>query len=495
MGRGCLIRRILAAPAVALTILLGAAGAAAGATPIPEGPGASSLPTFFGAPAPVRPVSSPAPPRHPFMAPNGRSNLHEDAYQTDVHQGAGPLGRSMARSSNFLAGDCASITFDRRGRIVTVCVGLAGPRLYLLDPQTLDVLASFALPPRQPGTSNPFTDFAGGGYFYLDAQTARSSPPPTASSGWWARRRRPASRWSATYDLSTALGPTDKIISALPDWRGRLWFASVAGVVGAVDPATGVVRTRALGEGIGNSFAVDSDGSVFVVSNSALYRFEADATGAPVVSWREPYPNDGNQKSGQSQPGSGTTPTLMGSRYVSITDNADPIDVMVFKRARTVSGPRLVCSHPVFSKGASSTDQSLIGTPTAMVVENNHGYSGPAATENGQSTTGGLERVDLDAGGGCHRVWHSPERAPSVVPKLDAANGLVYTYTKEPRSDGEDAWYLTALSFRTGATVFKRLAGEGLGFNNNYAPITVGPDGRTIYVGVLGGLVALRDSA
>ena len=429
------------------------------------------------------------------MAPNGRSNLHEDAYQTDVHQGPGPLGRSMTRSSNFLAGDCASITFDRRGRIVTVCVGLAGPRLYLLDPQTLDALASFALPPRQPGASNPFTDFAGGGYFYLD--NSDRAVIPTTNRQLWVVGETPAPGFALerTYDLSTAVGPTDKIISALPDWRGRLWFASVAGVVGTVDPATGVVRSRSLGEGIGNSFAVDSDGSVFVVSNSALYRFEADAAGAPVVSWREPYPNDGTQKSGQSQPGSGTTPTLMGSRYVSITDNADPIDVMVFKRAPTVSGPRLVCSQPVFAKGASSTDQSLIGTPTAMGVENNHGYSGPAATENGQSTTGGLERVDLDAGGGCHRVWHSPERAPSVVPKLDAANGLVYTYTKEPRSDGEDAWYLTALSFRTGATHFKRLAGEGLGFNNNYAPITVGPDGRTIYVGVLGGLVALRDSA
>jgi hypothetical protein len=41
--------------------------------------------------------------------------------------------------------------------------------------------------------------------------------------------------------------------------------------------------------------------------------------------------------------------------------------------------------------------------------------------------------------------------------------------------------------------VFKQLAGFGLGFNNNYAPVTIGPDG-TAYVGVLGGLVALRDT-
>jgi len=80
-----------------------------------------------------------------------------------------------------------------------------------------------------------------------------------------------------------------------------------------------------------------------------------------------------------------------------------------------------------------------------------------------------------------------------VVPKLSAANGIVYTYTKDPQPDNQDAWYLTALDFRTGKMLFKRLGGEGLGHNNNYAPITLGPDG-TAYVGVLGGLIGLRDA-
>ena len=91
-------------------------------------------------------------------------------------------------------------------------------------------------------------------------------------------------------------------------------------------------------------------------------------------------------------------------------------------------------------------------------------------------------------------MWRSQERAPTVVPKLSAANGIVYTYTKDPRPDGADAWYLTALDFRTGRTLWKRLGGEGLGHNNNYAPVTLGPDG-TAYVGVLGGLIALRDAS
>jgi len=36
------------------------------------------------------------------------------------------------------------------------------------------------------------------------------------------------------------------------------------------------------------------------------------------------------------------------------------------------------------------------------------------------------------------------------------------------------------------------LAGTGTYFNNNYAPVSIGPDGSA-YVGTLGGLVKLRD--
>jgi hypothetical protein len=176
--------------------------------------------------------------------------------------------------------------------------------------------------------------------------------------------------------------------------------------------------------------------------------------------------------------------------YVTITDNADPINVVVYRRG---DGGE-VCRAPVFAQGQSSTDNSLIVTDRSIVVENNHGYTGPASTQNGQSTVGGVERVDVLPDGSCRKVWHSGERAPTSVPKLSLAGGLVYVYTKEPREDGNDAWYLTAIDFDTGATVYKRLAGEGLGFNNNYAPITLAPDGDA-YVGVLGGVVRLADAS
>src|SRR5437764_11885959 len=155
-------------PSVLAVVL--ALAAPAHATPIPNDPFAAPVPTFVGAPATPRSVPAPNVPTHPFMAPNGRSNIHDDAYQTDTYRGPGPLGHHMLRTSTFQGSECASVTFDPLGRIEAVCVGIDHPKLVLLDPDTLDLLASFDLPPRvvNTGSSNPFTDFSGGGYFYLD---------------------------------------------------------------------------------------------------------------------------------------------------------------------------------------------------------------------------------------------------------------------------------------------------------------------------------------
>jgi hypothetical protein len=342
----------------------------------------------------------------------------------------------------------------------------------------------------------PFTTFSGGGYFYLD-QSDRAVIPTTTDQIWVIGETRgptgPAFELQRTYDLSSLMTTEDQIISALPDWSGRIWFATTLGLVGTIDPVSGAIKIVNLAEKIGNSFSVDATGGVFIVSDRALYRFDPAADGSPHVPWRETYANIGIVKPGQTEDGSGTTPNLMGSAYVAITDNADPMDVVVYRRAKKTSTSRLVCTVPVFGSGASSTDNSLIGTGRSIIVENNYGYTGPTATTKGASTAPGIERIDINKGGtGCAPVWYSGERAPSAVPKLSLANGLVYAYTKPPRSDEVDAWYLTALSFRTGATVYQQLAGTGLGYNSNYAPVSIGPDG-TAYVGALGGLILLRD--
>ncbi len=449
---------------------------------------------FIGSPAVQHPIAYPAPPRHPFMARNGASNIHDDAYMSNTYQRPGPLGRGTTVLSGAASGLCASVTFDTRRRIVSVCVSPAGPTLEMLDPRTLRVLTTFPLPKRNPlAGGNIFQDFSGGGYFYLDNRDEAVIPTTTrhvyvvAETG-----ARPGFRLRRDYDLSHVVPSGDKITSVLPDWSGRLWFVSFDGVVGTIDPAHGTVHAISTGEETENSFSVDETGGVYIVTDKALYRYDAGSHGRPVVSWRRVYANSGIHKPGQVDAGSGTTPTLMGSRYVAITDNADPMDIVVYRRARRVAGSRRVCVKPVFGRGASATENSLIGTDRALIVENNYGYTGPTATLGGALTSPGLERVDINRSGrGCHRVWRSPERAPSVVPKLSLSAGLVYTYTKP--AGVTDPWYLTALNFATGKTVYRLLAGTGLTFNNNYAPVSIGPNGSA-YVGIITGLAEFRDA-
>ena len=60
--------------------------------------------------------------------------------------------------------------------------------------------------------------------------------------------------------------------------------------------------------------------------------------------------------------------------------------------------------------------------------------------------------------------------------------------------NGDDGYYFTAIDFHTGQIVFQRLIGQGTYFDNYYSGIHLGPDGKTAYIGVVPGLVAVRDT-
>jgi hypothetical protein len=479
-----------------LMLTITAAAAEISPLPIPQQPHAQPVPSFVGQPAIPMPISTSPIPPHPFMAPNGRSNIHLDAYMSDTYETAEPLGRSPEVRSALLLAECGSMTFDRAGRIITFCPGPRGPRLLLLDPVTLATEATLRLPPRHASLG-----FGAGIYLFLD-QLDQAVIPTHTRQIWIVAEvegpHGPRFELVPRYDLSPVVPEEDTIVSALPDAQGLLWFVTAGGIVGTLEPDQGTLASLRLeGERISKSLAVDpvaERGGVFIVSDYALYRFDASPDGAPAITWRESYDRGSRLKPGQLQVGSGTTPTLMGSQFVAITDNAEPqMHVLVYRRAPEVEGSRPICAEPVFEPGMSATENSLIATDRSIIVENNYGYTGPEATVFGRTTAPGIARIDLDDEGGCHTVRTSQERVPSVVSQRSLATGLVYTSTKDPRPATTDAWYFTAINFHPGATVFKQLAGTGILYNNDYAGLYLGPDG-TAYVGVLGGLVAIRDS-
>jgi hypothetical protein len=468
-------------------------GVAGAAVPIPSLPSPLLVPTYVGSAGTASPIASFAVPQNPHLAPNGRSNMHDDAYATDSYVGPGPLGRKpVVTSALYGVEECATEAFDSAGRIVALCGNLVGPVLRLLDPVTLDVLATQSLPARQirPGTS-PLSDLCGGTYFYLDDQdravvatTDRHILVVAETGGGFAVQR--------SYDLTSAVPSDDCLIALMPDWAGRIWFESGNGIVGELDPGPGIARTVQLaGEIIDNSFAVDETGGVFVVSDHALYRFDTGVDGAPIITWRQPYDRGSRLKPGQLAQGSGTTPTLVGSDLVAITDNADPrMNVLVYHRGKD-SGGQPVCGAPVFAEGASATENSLVAVGNSLLVENNYGYSNPTSTLLGATTQPGVAKVDV-VDGRCSVAWTSQEIAPTSVPKASLATGLLYVYTK-PAALLVDAWYFTAIDIRTGRTVFSKLAGTGPEYNNHYAAIYLGPDGSG-YIATLSGMVRIHDT-
>ena len=493
MGYRARRRVLFGAGCTALAIALAVPAAA---IPIPSLPPPLLTPTFVGAPATANPIASTPVPQNPYLAPNGRNNIHDDAYATDAYSGPGPLGRKpVVTSELYGVEECATVAFDNAGRIVGLCGNLSGPVLRLIDPVTLKVLATHSLPGRQFKVGvNPLSDLCGGAYFYLD-NLDRAVVETTARTIEVVADAGNALTLQRTYDLTSAVPSDDCLIALAPDWNGLIWFESQDGIIGTVNPDTGAVHTTTLtGEVIANSFAVDETGGVFIVSDHAMYRFDADpVSGMPVVSWRQAYDRGSTTKTGQLSQGSGTTPTLFGDGLVAITDNADPrMDVVVYRRGRE-SGGQFVCQAPVFAPGASATENSLVAVGNSLYAENNYGYKDPTSTLLGATTTPGIARVDVTPSGQCVNVWTSSEIAPTSVPKASLASGLLYVYTK-PKSLLVDAWYFTAIDLRTGATVYSKLTGLGPEWNNHYAAIYLGPDGSA-YIATLTGMVRIRDTA
>jgi len=484
---------------------------------------------FIGETATAKPVTGTTPvPENPFMAENPWNCLHNDMYQSDVYPTPGPLGRNPVVSSTWLGPPAppetieaivVGMTFDSKNNLLIAAAikmlrekGIAFVQLTLIDPEILldpeppndplplKTLARFDLP-KETVTGTGFRP--AGAYFYMaednrivigtiDRTIWLVSYSKDDQTGLWSFHHDDDEVW----DLSAHIPQGDSIQALQPDWTGLLWFTSKGGVVGTLNMDTGEVidSLQLPGERIVNGHAAGENGGVYIASTLAMYRFDAATDGTIIESWRKTYDAGTHVKEGQTDIGTGTTPTLMGSssgdRYVTITDNGQPqMHVLVYD----VRDGHLVCSEPVFRPGQASNENSLVATDTSIIVENNFGYKDPLKdTTHGRTTIPGLARIDVE-NDACRTVWTNDSVSiPTLITKMSLATGLIYTYTKPKGPAATDPWYFTAIDFETGETVWKILAGLGVLYNNHYAGAYLGPDG-TLYVGVLGGIVAMRD--
>ena len=454
-------------------------------------------------------------PQHPFMGPNPGNNMHSDAYISDTYEANGPLGldlQVLSRTQGF--GGYGTICFDSEGRLVGVYGNGRSLEIELMNPYTLEELATYDLPHRSLTTFFqgvlPWKYIGAGMYFYLDNEdrvivpTTRNTVqvvqvPDLDVSTEFKRVRE--------YDVSEYVvpGEDDSVAFVLPDWSGEhYWYATTSGIVGTIEVAFGEIRTLRLeGELIENSFAVGEEG-VFIISDRAMYLFSREGDGEILIDWRTEYDPGPKAKPGVITRGSGTSVTLMGTPedgLVAITDNAEPrINLMFLRR----TDGAVMCSIPVFEEGKSATDLTTIGFEHAdeqgtgtgkysVIIENNWGHhifplSHPEP---------GLTRVDVtgnaDGSYTCEEVWASSEKSIGGF-RLSFGSGLVYMYGKDDSGLlTEEKWYLIAIDFATGETVYRQLAGTGLGYNNWAGCLFLHPDGMA-YSTTIFGMVMIQDA-
>lgn len=463
--------------------------------PIPDGLGIYRAPEYIGSPA----IAQPLPPKnveqHPMLSPV--SSLHSDSYNSDVDDYDGPLGINPIVNSNFI-GICPIIMFDYTGMIAAVSLDLEilGMGITRIEPETLKVVDRYGIPfdfeTMLNGGEGDQGISVNGGYFHVDnegrsivgTQDNRFLELEVVDGKWEVNK---------TIDLAPYLPGEQFLIDTLYDWQGNVWFVSSNAVVGYIDKADQSIHVMILeGELIENGMAIASDG-VYILSSEAAYRFEINAASRlPQYSWRVSYDRGTVVKPGTFALGSGATPTLLGPDLVVFTDNADvQVNLIVLQRRKDFVGDRLVCKVPLFEPGESAVDVSMIGYNNSIIVENIYNAGGFLGDY--RSLAPGLVRIDIkEDRSGYEFVWYNDVRSTTIA-KLSTKNGLIYTYTQDVDLGlYAKAWYLTAIDFRTGETVYQVLTGTGLFKNNSFGGIAIGPNG-TVYQGATGGIISVQD--
>ena len=507
-----------------LLIFASVASADVGGTviPIPDGP-ANSLPDYIGAPAKPHPTANSGVPQNPYLAPNPFNTIHVDPWMSDVYDIPGPLGRDPLVNSSRLEDartdpaskvfQCSGGVFDPYGNLLTSCSGTGEAGVILVNPKTLEVLDYIPLTPNTSGSENAVASV----YWAYDSQrgfTVADGPDKLVTVFEAGTADHPALEIPAgyKYDLSGVIPTGDRMAGVLWDWQGRMWFvtggrAAEPAKVCVLIPATYPdVKCQSFGtdaetgqkEQIYNTFAMTRN-AAYIVTSQKLHRVWAGADNVPYIVWSAPYDTINVTRSGQYELGSGTSPTILGEgRYVAITDNAEQLQVVVYRTDEQIKSgvDRVVCEEKVFDfpgGGAGALSNSLIGSRLSLIAENTAGYEIFWQERGLAPSAPGFERIDIDPNGkGCTKVWSNQEVASTVSGKLSTRNGLVYIYSRKMENN-VDVYYLTALDFRTGAVVWEKKVGSGYSFDHFYEALLLGSD-ETIFMGVYDGLVTIRDS-
>lgn len=380
--------------------------------------------------------------QNPYLGINSLATMHGDAQSSDATPFAGPgdpgVGGSWKVTFTNHWAACPTILAGQDGYIQALMTQFLGsdaklrkPKLAIIEPASGAQLGAIEIPTGA---------LLGGVYAYLDADSNLVMVDGTNALTWISHSQDGMKVWvSRRIDLTDAmkLEPKDHVVGIVPDWHGRIWVASERGVVGLIDPKRSVVRLTKLQqysptERIDNSISACPQG-VSIITSYAIYMLGADAsTSKPRIIWSHSYDRGTKQKPGQLSHGSGATATFFGpngSDYVMLSDNADRQEKLIVYRSADGSA---VGEGPLFTPGASGTENSMIGVQNSIVGACTFGYpyvqypdTKPAYRA---QVAPGMERWDVnDDASGITLKWRNNGIYSAAVPRLSTADNLIYT--------------------------------------------------------------------
>lgn len=380
--------------------------------------------------------------QNPYLGINSLATMHGDAQSSDATPFAGPGdpgvgGTWKVTFTNHWAA-CPTILAGQDGYIQALMTQFLGsdaklrkPKLAIIEPASGAQLG---------GMEIPTGALLGGVYAYLDADSNLVMVDGTNALTWISHSQDGMKVWvSRRIDLTDAmkLEPKDHVVGIVPDWHGRIWVASERGVVGLIDPKRNVVRLTKLQqysptERIDNSISACPQG-VSIITSYGIYMLGADAsTSKPRIIWSHSYDRGTKQKPGQLSHGSGATATFFGpngSDYVMLSDNADRQEKLIVYRSADGSA---VGEGPLFTPGASGTENSMIGVQNSIVGACTFGYPYAQYPDTKPAyraqVAPGMERWDVnDDASGITLKWRNNGIYSAAVPRLSTADNLIYT--------------------------------------------------------------------
>lgn len=268
-------------------------------------------------------------------------------------------------------------------------------------------------------------------------------------------------------------------------------------------------------EEISNSIACDEAGGIYVVTSKWMYRVQWTGTELTIDEsdggWTAAYETGDDVSGPRLGPGSGSTPTLMGTggqdRFVVITDGQPLMHLVLFwrdgipadwERIPGTLDRRIAAQVPVTFGDAgaveSLSEQSVCVRGYGALVVNNQLRAGDFGPLLSVLFSGfpafapyGAEKFAWDPKTReLFSAWANEEVSlPNGIPAMSAATGLIYDVGQR---DG--AWTWEAIDWETGESAFHYPIGGMLKYNSVYAATEVGPDGA-LYSGALWGMMRL----